>query len=531
MRKILCLLLFTSILCGQTDSWWVFFNDKDCDPLIQLSDKSIERRVYQKIPFDIYDVSICQKYIDSLQLDGFTIRQYSRWFNAVSISVDSDTILDKLLDYTFVKKVQPVKKIQAKKKMVFSSDTKFLKNMVRNNSLLSYGDSFNQINMLGGVDLHNAGFLGNNMIIAIFDAGFNQVQTLPIFENLWNNNQIQDTYDFVDNEVDVFSGSSHGTMVLSTMGGYMLDSLIGTAPAAIYMLFRTEDSNSETLVEEDNWAAAAEYADSVGVDIINSSLGYTILYDDTLNSHSYADMDGNSTLITSAADLAASRGMLVVNSAGNSGNSEWYYIGAPADGDSVLAVGAVNALGNVASFSSRGPSYDGRVKPNVCAQGVYSVVADLDSTIRVANGTSFSAPIIAGLAACLWQASPQFNNMDILSAIEQSAHLFDNPNDSLGYGIPNFYQAYLANININTESLNNSVVYPNPFQSGFFLRNSQQKDFYLDIFNIMGACVFSSYISVEEEVFIDQISHMPSGLYFLQINKSSNFQSIIKLDE
>ncbi len=521
----------TTILCSQTDNWWVFFNDKDCDARIQLSDRSIDRRLQQKIPFDIHDLSICQNYIDSLEIDGVTIRQYSRWFNAVSISIHSESLLESILAYSFVKKVQPVNKIRTKHKTFLSFDNKFSKHEERSGSFFSYGSSFNQINMLGGVDLHNEGFLGENMVIAVFDAGFNQAQTLPIFENLWDNNQIQDTYDFVDNDDDVFSGSSHGTMVLSTMGGYMVDSLIGTAPEATYMLFRTEDSGSETLIEEDNWAAAAEYADSVGVDIINSSLGYTILYDDTLNSHSYSDMDGNSTLITNAADFAASRGMLVVNSAGNSGNSEWYYIGAPADGDSVLAVGAVNAIGDIASFSSRGPSYDGRVKPNVCAQGVYAVVADLDSTIRVANGTSFSAPIIAGLAACLWQAAPELNNMDILNSIEQSAHLFYNPNDSLGYGIPDFHQAYLANLNINVEFSDNISIYPNPFQTGFFVRSNNDQELYIDIFNVMGVRVFSTYIGAEEEVFLDQLSKMSSGFYFLQINNSANFHSIIKLDE
>ena len=531
MRQVFYFFFFlTTISYSQTDNWWVFFNDKDCDALIRLSDKSIERRVQQKIPFDIHDVSICQNYIDSLHIDGVTIRQYSRWFNAVSISVNSEELLERVLAFSFVKKVQPVNKIRTKNKISMPLSPELSKNVERSSFLFSYGPSFNQINMLGGVDLHNEGFLGENMVIAVFDAGFDAVQTLPIFENLWSNNQIQDTYDFVDNDDDVFSGSSHGTMVLSAMGGYMVDSLIGTAPEATYMLFRTEDSGSETLVEEDNWAAAAEYADSVGVDIINSSLGYTILYDDTLNSHSYSDMDGNSTLITNAADLAASRGILVVNSAGNSGNSEWYYIGAPADGDSVLAVGAVNALGDIASFSSRGPSYDGRVKPNVCAQGVYAVVADLDSTIRVANGTSFSAPIIAGLAACLWQAEPQLNNMDILNSIEQSAHLFYTPNDSLGYGIPNFYQAYLANLNTNIELEDYISIYPNPFQTGFFVRNNSKKDLYVNICNAMGVRVFSTHITSEEtEIFVDDLFDMSAGFYFLQINNSSDFHSIIKM--
>ena len=253
----------------------------------------------------------------------------------------------------------------------------------------------------------------------------------------------------------------------------MVDSLIGAAPMANYLLFRTEDSESETIVEEDYWAAAAELADSIGVDIINSSLGYTIMYDDTINSHTYSDMDGNTTIITKAADRAASRGILVVNSAGNSGLNSWYYIGAPADGDSVLAVGAVDYLGNIASFSSRGPSFDGRIKPNVCAKGMSVVVADQDSSIRYANGTSFSAPLVSGLSACLWQAILSNNidvsNMDIISLIQESSSLFSNPNDSLGYGIPNFYLSFL-NSSIDSPNYESQInIFPNPFDNLFHL--------------------------------------------------------------
>ena len=312
MKKII-FILFMLINCayGQSDHWWVFFHDK-CTDSIALSEKSIDRRNRSGIIFDQYDFPVCSLYIDSLREQQLSIRHASRWLNAVSVSVNSIKVLEKILQYDFVKDITPVQTL------VKSSDHKVPnfkheKNHFLVQNPLLYGNSYNQIDMLGGVDLHNEGFLGDNILIAVFDAGFNGVDALPIFDNLWNNNQILDTYDFVGGDVDVFHGSSHGTMVLSTMGGYMVDSLIGTSPNANFMLFTTEDSDSETLIEEDNWAAAAEYADSVGVDIINSSLGYTILYDDTLNSHSYSDMDGNSTIITNAADLAASRGILVVN--------------------------------------------------------------------------------------------------------------------------------------------------------------------------------------------------------------------------
>jgi serine protease AprX len=516
---------------SESSNWWIFFNDKSCSETIQLSQKSIDRRLNQNIPFDYYDIPICKEYVNILKTHNIHVRNQSKWLNAISVSVDSISVLGDLLGYDFVKSIQPVATMKRQREDLEIALYLEMSDQFRNSSILPYGPSFNQIDMVGGVDLHNLGFLGNNMLIAIFDAGFFGVETLPVFQNLWNNNQILDMYDFVDNDNDVFGGSTHGTMVLSTMGGYIVDSLIGTAPEAKYMLFRTEDSGSETLIEEDNWAAAAEYADSVGVNIINSSLGYTILYDDTLNSHSYIDMDGNSTIITIAADLAASRGILVVNSAGNSGNNDWYYIGAPADGDSVLSVGAVNNIGQIASFSSRGPSSDGRIKPNVCAQGLNTVVADMDSTIRLASGTSFSSPIIAGLSACLWGAletnNIDVNNMQIFDLIQESAHVFNSPNDSLGYGIPNFHQAYLNGILFEQEKDFIFEVFPNPFEEAFNFFNSSNIEFQIDIFNIMGLCLLSKQIYSGNN-YVD-FSHIDSGVYFIKIRGGMVFYPIVKI--
>ena len=265
MKKIFFLFFFVVFFSSsQSSNWWVFFHNKECGQVINLTDRSIERRLKQKIEFDIYDVSVCQEYVDSLKTNDLIIRHQFKWFNAVSISIDSDDILKKISNYSFVKKIRPVYKMTKQKKTTLINNKIIHNDSFRRTLSLPYGSSFNQINMLGGVDLHNEGFLGENVIIAVFDAGFTGVETLPIFDNLWNNNQILDMYDFVDNDNNVFGGSVHGTMVLSTMGGYMVDSLIGTAPEASYMLFRTEDSNSETLIEEDNWAAAAEYVDRYG---------------------------------------------------------------------------------------------------------------------------------------------------------------------------------------------------------------------------------------------------------------------------
>jgi len=518
--------LCVSFSFSQSSNWWIFLKDKDCQPLISLSDRAIDRRVKQNIEIDVNDYSICTKYIDSLKQFNVHIRHQLKWFNAVSVSLSSDDDLREIKKLHFVEDVRPVLKMVKQKRIHMLGSEFAPKYLYRQSLSLPYGVSLNQIQILGGHDLHSEGFLGSDMIIAVFDAGFTGVDELPIFNNLWDNNRILDMYDFVANDSDVFGGSSHGTMVLSTMGGYMIDSLIGTAPEASYMLFRTEDSSSETLIEEDNWAAAAEYADSAGADIINSSLGYTILYDDLLNSHSYADMDGNSTIVTNAADLAASRGILVVNSAGNSGNNDWYYIGAPADGDSVLSVGAVNSFGDIASFSSRGPSYDGRVKPNICAQGVAAVVADLDSTIRFANGTSFSAPIIAGLSACLWSSDATLNNMELLNLIESSAHLFLNPNDSLGYGIPNFHTAYLNNLN--TDSHDSFLnIYPNPFQETLSIYHNQETSLKFDVFNLSGVIIFSG--EVNSFLRISELSGFQSGVYILKIKDKDIFYPIIKM--
>tara|TARA_Y100000994_G_scaffold242400_1_gene239273 strand:+ start:3809 stop:5383 length:1575 start_codon:yes stop_codon:yes gene_type:complete len=523
MKNIFFIFLFSSVVFSQSSNWWIYFSDKACSTDINLSFESVERRSLQGIEFDFYDIPVCDDYIKIINKYDLSIRHQSRWLNAVSVSVKSIDVIEQLKELNFVQEIKRVKTLKNSNK--FNGSINLVNNNIYRSFINSYGPSFNQINMLGGVDLHNQGFVGNGIVIAVFDAGFTQTETLPIFNNLWINNQIVDTYDFVNNDTNVFLGSIHGTMVLSTMGGYMPDSLIGTAPGATYMLFRTEDSSSETLVEEDNWAAAAEYADSVGAHIINSSLGYTILYDDTINSHSYNDMDGNSTIITNAADLAASRGILVVNSAGNSGNNDWYYIGAPADGDSVLAVGAVNAIGEVASFSSRGPSYDGRIKPNVCAQGVYTVVADVDSTVRLANGTSFSSPLIAGLAACLWQSDTSLTNMELIDVIQESAHLFDNSNDSLGYGIPNFYQAFLSNLEIDAQF--SSVSYfPNPFSNHFTLYNKTNNNITIDIFNIIGDMIYSSILNPWHNNL--DLSFAKSGLYFLKIRENNEVFKIIK---
>jgi subtilisin family serine protease len=267
-------------------------------------------------------------------------------------------------------------------------------------------------------------------------------------------------------------------MVLSTMGGNFPGQLIGTAPKASYWLLRSEDGGSEFLIEEYNWVSAAEYADSVGADVINSSLGYTE-FNDPIQNHTYSDLDGDTAPATIGADFAASRGILVVNSLGNEGGSPWYYLSVPSDGDSVMGIGAVDPAGNKAGFSSFGPSYDGRVKPNVSAQGSSTYIADVYSTngFTFGSGTSFSSPILAGMAACLWQANPSQTNMQIKNAIELSGSQANNPDFLLGYGIPDFMMANNILTVIEDPENGNSLtrIYPNPARESFTIILSQEQ--------------------------------------------------------
>ena len=296
--------------------------------------------------------------------------------------------------------------------------------------------------MLNGDILHRMGYDGTGMLVAVLDGGFSNVDIMPFFDTLRATNRILEGRDLVDNDDYVYESSSHGSHVLSTMAANLPGMLVGTAPGATYVCIKTEDVRSELRIEEDNWVAGAEYADSLGVDVINSSLGYTTFNIKSM-SHEYKDLDGNTSRATIGADIAASKGMLVVVSAGNEGNGRWKYVGAPADADSVMAVGALDRDGDRVKFSSQGPTADGRVKPSVMARGGKSVVGSLYSyEVDSVDGTSFASPIMAGMVTSLWQAFPNKTNMEIIRAIEKSADRYDSPDKKHGHGTPDFYKAY-----------------------------------------------------------------------------------------
>jgi serine protease AprX len=461
--------------------YWIQFTDKGnspytlSNPLAYLSPRAINRRTAQGLAIDSLDLPVTPSYVDSVLAAGVTVRARSKWLNGVVIITSDTNAVNQIEALPFVqgslKIAQRNAAPDASDKFAEESISAQLPSAQRNlnvsSTMLSYGSSFNQIDMIGGVCLHNSGYKGAGMVIAVIDAGFNNADNMTAFDTLRAYNRILGTWDFVEGNASVYEDNTHGTYVLSCMGANLPGDLVGTAPEASYWLLRSEDAPTENIVEEYFWASAAEYADSVGADLINSSLGYTT-FDDPAQNHTYADMNGNTAPSTRAADFAASRGMIVVNSAGNSGSNSWFYIGAPADADSILAVGAVDPSGNYASFSSRGPSSDGDIKPDVAAQGQSTVVAGTGGGTFTGNGTSFASPVLCGLVACLWQAHPTMNNVQLMDVIKQSADQYNVPDSYLGYGKPDFCAANLALIELPTLLTGADQLVmsgPNPFAS------------------------------------------------------------------
>jgi len=488
-----------------------------------LSQKALERRQRQKIQISFNDLPVTPAYIDSLTAAGAKVLTASRWLNAATIQVFDDLTLERIAKLTFVKK-NVVLKYSTDKGLAKTEDQIGIQEIITATAM-DYGPSWWQVALHNGHLMHNRGYTGKDITIAVIDAGFSSANVLPAFVSLWENGQVLGTRDFVAAGADVFSGQSHGMSVLSIIGGLLPGELVGTAPDADFWLLRSEDVASEFIIEEDNWIAAAEFADSVGVDIINTSLGYSV-FNDTIQNHTYAEMDGNTTRVSRAADLAASKGMLVVVSAGNQGNTAWKYITAPADADSVLTVGAVDQSRFVASFSSRGPASDGQVKPNVMAIGKGTYVANLDGTIKQGSGTSYSAPLIAGLAACLWQANRDATAMELLHAICESADRFTQPDDDYGYGIPDFNLANIL-LQINKEDgivTEPVTVFPNPFSNELYILFKSPVDEPVDIslYDLSGnELIRTLYPQVAGRSYVKLeglFNNLPKGAYLIKIN-------------
>lgn len=533
-------LLFISIIFfqfyayAQVEDAWVYLADKEnvsqaiVNPISILTQRAIDRKTSQGIAIDDKDVPVNENYISSLKAaTGITVLAKSKWFNAVHVRGD---ILDieALLTNPNTSFVTSIEYANGTVSTSKSNQVVNKFEIEETNVVFNYGNTQNQVEMLNLHYLHQEDYTGEGVLIAVLDAGFSGVNTIDAFSRLRNNGDLLGGYDFVDRTSAVYdyTGNTHGTKVLSTMAAFVEDQFVGTAPDASYYLFRTEDAGSENPVEESYWVEAAERADSLGVDIINTSLGYKD-YDNASYTHVSADLDGYTTYITKGANLAFQKGLLLVNSAGNSGASG---VNAPADSPFVVSVGAVDALGNYVSFSSQGSSIQPTQKPNVVARGGASFVVSATNAIVQNNGTSFSSPILAGALACLKQALPNNSNQELIDFMQQSASQYSTPDYFLGYGIPDFQQAKSLGLEFEAANRKSFKVYPNP------VRDNLQIQFYgtvqnaeISVFDVIGKHLFTKPISRQLNTL--DLSTIRKGVYIVTIladNKKSNTFKLIK---
>ena len=471
MKRLLCLfLIFTATLTlaakvrqpvkKKTYVYRYYLTDKQptkyslAKPERFLSERSIKRRIRQHLPVDSTDLPVPRQYVQLFAVKGATVLGTSRWQNTVVVCSTDTLVLNRLSQLPIVREKRCVyitpDSLESADDISWNVHDSFNRwDSVRNES---YGMAADQIDMLNGRRLHEAGLTGKGMVIAILDGGFQNYNRIPALQHA----QVLGVKDFINPSIENdpesqayptkdFHQIDHGTRVFSAMAAYAPEVMIGTAPEAGYWLLRTEEHATEQPVEEDFWTMAAEFADSVGADVINSSLGYH-KYDDGLPSYRLRDLDGQTAFVSCSASMLARKGIVHCNSAGNSGIGEWKKIGVPADAHDILTVGAVNKNGVLASFSSIGPSQDGRVKPDVVALGHNTTLISGRGTLVHDMGTSFSTPVTCGLVACLWQGLQHLTALQIIDLIRQSADQHDAPNNIYGYGIPDFWKAYQSGL-------------------------------------------------------------------------------------
>ena len=531
IKLLLFFLLFSLVkLVAQVEDAWVYFGDKPSEsafisaPLTMLTQRALDRRTRYNIPIDFKDIPVEASYITQVQNTvGISVKSKSKWLNAVHVQgLQSD--ISNLLNLSFVVQIEYANKSlnTSGKEVIHKKITQKKKNLDFKTDF-NYGNASNQIQMLKGDVLHQNNFTGEGIQIAVIDAGFPNVDNFTAFQRIRDNNQILGGYDFVNRSTNFYTGHYHGMAVLSTIAGYIDNEFIGTAPDAKFYLFISEDYLNETPLEESLWVEAAERADSLGVDVINTSLGYTT-FDNPNYNYSYNDMDGQTTFISRGAEIAFSRGMIVVNAVGNEGSSSWKYVSAPADAPSVLSIGAVDAFGTIANFSSYGPTSDGRIKPDVCAQGANVYIINSSGIIATSNGTSFASPITAGVIACLWQAFPNKKNTEIIQLVKESSHLYVDPTAQEGYGIPNFETVYKVLDIVEKESTEFSV-FPNPAKNSInFNFPVGVENIEVNIYNLLGKKVFQKNIQKNNPT--ADVSYLVKGIYMVQIEGNNSIKTL-----
>ncbi|MGK0386096.1 MAG: serine protease AprX [Patiriisocius sp.] len=535
MKKLILLLavLFLQPLVAQVEEdALIFFENKEnvadalANPITILTQKAIDRKQLHNTPIDERDVPVNEDYITAIKnIPGITVFAKSKWMNCVYVRGLFETIED-LEDLSFVSQIEFADKSLNLGPIVGGLPTdKFeIENQI-SRVVYDYGAATNQVEMISADFLHQQDFTGSDIDIAVLDSGFPGVLTNPAYETLRDEGRLLGVYNFITREATGDAPSSHGAKTFSDMGGFLDNEFVGTAPGASYYLYVTEDVGQENPVEEAWWVEALERVDSLGVRLVNTSLGYQD-YDNPAYTHTYDDLDGFTTIAARGANHAFDKGMLLVTSAGNDGQS-FGFIATPADAAGCFSVGAVDADEVYAPFSSFGPNAGGLRKPDVMAQGVAAAVVDQNGAVDFNSGTSFSSPIMAGAIASLWQSRPQTTNAQLMQIVRESAHLFENPTDQMGYGIPNFETAFnaLQLLTIEDQFLTlQFAMYPNPAQDFVsFAIPSTIDSALVRVYTITGALVFSSEISQEQNT-VD-ISILSAGMYVAMVASGSTQNS------
>ncbi len=532
------LLLFICFIWGPTAfaqnstyRYLVLFKDKNNSPFsinkpdAFLSSKSIERRKKMNIAVQTQDLPVNPSYLDQLKSTGAIIIFPLKWINGALISQKPSELAKTL-------KLENVKGLYWNFPADSSANNQIKSNGISGTKLSNadpdYGSSLTQLSQLGIDVMHAKGFHGENTLITLLDNGFLNADQVSYLQAIFTEKRVMGTLTTTPSLKSVYLGGSHGTNVLSTIAGQSPGKLFGTAYLANFAMAQTEEDDSELIVEEANWLRGAEWADSLGTDVLSSSLGYSE-FDNLKHNHTYADMNGRTTLVSKAAAWASQKGIICTISAGNEGTNTWKYISAPADADSILSVGAVDRSGLKASFSSLGPSFDKRIKPDVSSMGLGTVVGTTTGTIATSNGTSFSAPLMAGFAAGMVQANPRNTSWQIMDAIRKSGHQSAKPDNLLGYGIPNFLKATtLLNPILGVEPPKSIAIqlYPNPVKIGEKINVDlpEEMEMKLEIFNAQGLILNTLNLKqTHEEIFLPPLS---SGKYYFRFTGSQSSQTI-----
>ena len=543
-RLSLLLLSFMAIGFAQaqiaTNIYWVQFTDKNDSPYTidnpeaYLSPRALERRARLGIAIDEYDIPVNPQYLQAVASCGAELINPSKWLNGVTVYVSDPAIMNAINALEFVESVRNCQDYPEAQKIKERWMGQEMRAVERSPRAFRdyYGGAHDQAYQLKINELHDMGYDGTGVVIAVLDGGFETADEYTFFNDMVDDGRFLGARDFVYGSTSVFSQSSHGTSCLSTMAAYQPETFVGTAPKASYYLLHTEDGGGENIVEEYNWVSGAEYADSLGVDVCSTSLGY-IDFDMSQWDHPFEHYNGHTAPMTIGAEIAASRGIICLNSAGNEGGGTCT-LGIPADAEHILTVGAVNEDGERAYFSSVGPTYDGRIKPDVMAMGEGTYVASGWPSLFPfwnGDGTSFSCPVMAGAVACLRQARPDASVQEICDAVRMSGDHADNPDNDYGYGIPDFVVA-LGTLPLHIEDTfvqKDEIItaFPNPARGNVRVSLKEGYQAELTVFDVMGRQLKSYHFNgLNHTSFENYLNGLDAGAYFIKASSSHGSQTL-----